>query len=76
MHSRPLDTTRDAADARRSALGRLDPAERVQAALEMSDSMRRIRLSGLRASLPDAAESELVARFIARVHGVHVDGAR
>lgn len=70
---RPLDTTPDALEAQRSAIGRLSPEPRVRAALEMSESIRSVRLSGLRARYPDASERELVARFIAEVHGVRLD---
>ncbi len=70
MSLRPLDTSLDALAAQRSALAGLGPEGRVRAALEMSDAVRGIRISGLRSRHPDASERELVARFIAEVHGV------
>lgn len=76
MSLRPLDTSPDALSLQRSALARLGPEGRVLAALEMSDAARSIRISGLRARHPDASERELVARFIAEVHGVRPDPAR
>lgn len=72
MSLRPLDTTPAALEAQRAALSRLGGEGRVRAALEMSDSIRRVRLSGLRSRHPDATEGELVARFISEAHGVSV----
>lgn len=73
MSLRPLDTSPDALAVQRSALAALGPEGRVRAALEMSDAARSIRISGLRAHHPRASERELVARFIAEVHGVRTD---
>lgn len=73
MSLRPLDTTPDALAAQRSALAELDPEARVRAALEMSDSIRRVLLSGLRSRHPDVSERELVAHFIEEAHGVRPD---
>lgn len=70
MSLRPLDTTADALAAQRAALDELGPEARVRAALAMSESIRRVRLSGLRSRHPDASEGELVSRFIAEAHGV------
>lgn len=73
MSLRPLDTTADALEAQRSALARLGPEGRVRAALQMSDSIRDVRLAGLRSRHPDATRRELIAPFIAEVHGVRPD---
>lgn len=70
MSLRPLDTTADALRVQRSALRDLDPETRVRAALEMSDAMRRIRLSGIRSRHPEATERETIDRFISQVHGL------
>jgi len=75
MSLRPLDTTADAIRAQRSALGRMGPEARVRAALAMSESIHNLRLSGLRSRHPEVPERELVARFIAQVHGVRPDPA-
>ena len=71
----PVDTSPEALEVQRSALGGLDPDERVRAALQMSESIRSVRLAGLRSQHPDASERELVARFIAGVQGVRLDPA-
>ena len=70
MSLRPLDTTADAWSVQRSALGKMGPDGRVRAALEMSDVVRRVHLSGIRSRHPDATEREAIARFIAKVHGI------
>lgn len=75
MNIRPLDTTEDALQAQRSALSKLGPEARVRAALEMSDAARRIRVSGLRSRRPGVGRRELMARYIAEVHGVRLDRA-
>jgi len=51
----------------------MGPEARVRAALEMSDSIRGLRLSGLRSRHPEVSERELVARFIAEMYGVRPD---
>ena len=73
MSIRRLDTTADALEAQRSAHGRLGPEGRVRAALDMSDSIRGIRLSGLRARYPGASDRELILRLTAELHGVRMD---
>lgn len=69
MSLRPLDTTANALSVQRSALRGLGPEGRLRAALEMSDAVRSIRLSGIRSRHPGASEREAIARFIAQVHG-------
>lgn len=73
MTLRALDTTPDARKAQQTALARLGPEGRLRAALEMSESVRRIRLAGLRARHPDVSHEDLVACFIADVHDARVD---
>ncbi len=70
MSLRPLDTTDQALTAQRSALSKLGADRRLRAALEMSESVRRLRLAGLRSRHPDASPRDLVARFVAEAHGV------
>lgn len=73
MSLRPLDTTPDALEAQRAALARLGPEGRFRAALEMSESVRAVRLAGLRSRHPDAPEAELTARYVADAHGIRLD---
>lgn len=69
MNARPLDTSPDALEAQRSAFADLGPDARFRAALEMSEAVRQIRLSGLRERHPDASERELLDRFVEQLHG-------
>lgn len=73
MDHRPLDTTVDALERQRIAHEELGPEGRVREAIAMSESIRRVTLSGLRARHPGVSEEELVLRFIARVHGIRLD---
>lgn len=73
MTLRPADTTPEVLEAQRAALADLGPEGRVRAALEMSESIRNVRLAGLRSRHPEASERELMARYIAEVHGVGPD---
>jgi hypothetical protein len=75
MVQRPLDTSPEALERQRIALEKLGPEARVRAAIEMSESMRRVTLAGLRADCPDASEEALVTRFVDRVHGVQLDSS-
>lgn len=72
MTHRPLDTAPDALELQRSVLEALGPEARVRAAIEMSESIRSVRLAGLQARHPEASERQLVARFIDQVHGVQL----
>lgn len=69
MDTRPLDTSPDALEVQRSAFADLGPDARFRAALEMSEAVRQIRLSGLRERHPDASESELVDRLVEQLYG-------
>lgn len=73
MTHRPLDTSPETLEHQRIAHERLGPEARVRAAIEMSESIRRLTLAGLRADHPETSEQSLVARFVARVHGVQLD---
>ena len=65
MDERALDTTPEAHRVQRAALAELGPEGRFRAALAMSESVRRVVLSGLRRRHPDASDHELAARFAA-----------
>lgn len=55
------DTSPDAEDLVRDAIRRQSPAQRVDAALALSESVRAISLTSLRARFPDRSILELVA---------------
>ena len=65
-----LDTSPESHAAQEAAYVAMGPAGRLRTALQMSEVVRKIRLAGLRHQWPEAAESELIRRFILEVHGV------
>jgi hypothetical protein len=69
----PLDTASEALEMQRRAWARLGPEGRLNAALELSEAVRAIRLAGLRSRMPEASESDLVRRFIAETHGIYLE---
>ena len=54
------DTTMAAEQVRLAAVRRLAPAERLRQMFALSESVRRLALSGLRARHPDRTDVELV----------------
>jgi hypothetical protein len=76
MTSRPLDTD-PASWARYNAVfDRMDGPARVRAALELSQTVREIRLAGLRARYPDLTPRQLIARLVAEDYGVDLPSTR
>ena len=70
MRSHPEDTSPEVDDLQARAHRALGPEGRVGVALDLSDSVRELRLAGLRAESQDASRRELVERFISEVHGI------
>ena len=54
------DTTPDAERVQLEAIRQMAPAERLRLAFELSESVRRVALAGLRARHPDRTDVELV----------------
>jgi hypothetical protein len=48
----------------------MDGPARVRAALELSQTVREIRLAGLRARHPDLSPRQLIARLVAEDYGI------
>ena len=48
----------------------MDGAARVIAAVELSDTVREVRLSGIRARFPDMTPEERVARLVLEDYGI------
>jgi hypothetical protein len=42
-------------------------------AVELSDTVRELRLAGLRSTYPEATREELMKRFISELHGISVE---
>lgn len=55
-----------------AALSRMDGDARLRTALDLSESVRAIRLAGLRARNPDLTRVELIARVVAEDYGVEL----
>jgi len=70
MMSRPLDTDPEAWAIYNAVLDRMDGSKRLIAALELSDTVREIRLAGLRARHPDLSPQKIVARLVAEDYGI------
>lgn len=58
------DTTEEADLVRLAAIRRLDPAERLRQAFELSETMRVVTLNGLRQRHPELSEHELIEKMI------------
>lgn len=70
MTSRPLDTTPASWSAYNAALDRMDGPARLHAAVELSESVREIRLAGIGARHPELTQQEAVARLVSEEYGV------
>lgn len=70
MSPRPLDTLPAAWDVYRAALDRMDGPARLEAAIELSESVREIRLSGIRARHPELSPREVIARWVLEEYGL------
>ena len=72
MLSRPLDTDPEAWATYNAVLDRMDGPARLRAALELSDTVREIRLAGLRARNPELSPRQVVARLVAEDYGIQL----
>lgn len=70
MISRPRDTDPESWARYNAVLDHMDGPGRLLAALELSDTVREIRLAGLRARHPDLSRREVVARLVAEDYGI------
>lgn len=70
MSSRPLDTSPAEWATYYAVLDRMDGAARLHAALQLSDTVRELRLAGIRDRHPELSEREVVARLVAEDYGV------
>jgi hypothetical protein len=74
MNLEPFDTSAQARSVQEAAHARLGPEGRLRIAFQLSESIRELRLAGLRSSAPDASEAELVLQFISEIHGLQPEG--
>lgn len=59
-----------------AALSRMDGAARLRTAVDLSETVREIRLAGLRARHPALSPQELIARVVAEDYGVDLPGPK
>ena len=76
MSTRPLDTSPEAWSEYGAILDRMGGEARLHAALEMSDSVRLIRLAGIQALHPTWTADEAVRHFISEEHGIELQDRR
>lgn len=72
MSPRPLDTSSAAWDVYTNVLDRMDGPARLQAAVELSESVREIRLAGIRTRHPELTPKQVVARWVMEEYGVQL----
>jgi len=70
MTPRPLDTDHAAWSAYHAVLDRMSGASRLRAAVELSEVVREIRLSGIRARHPEMSREQVVSRLVLEDYGV------
>lgn len=70
MSSRPLDTTPAAWSTYHAVLDRMGGPARFRTALELSESVREIRLAGIRARHPELSRKQVIARLVLEEYGV------
>jgi hypothetical protein len=76
MSTPPLDTDPAAWSAYEAVLARMDGPARVRVAIELSDAVRDIRLSGIESRHPELTREQAVARLILEEFGVTLPVAR
>lgn len=75
MTSRPLDTTTAAWTAQHAALDRMGGPARLRAAVELSEAVREIRISGIQARHPELDRREVIARLVQQEFGIDLLGS-
>jgi hypothetical protein len=76
MTSRPHDTTPAAWAVQTAALDEMGGPERVRVAIELSEAVREIRLSGIAARHPELDRREVVALLVLEEYGIDLPDAR
>lgn len=63
----PLDTSAVASDVQLKVLRNMSGAQRLKAALELSDLVRSLALGRIRQEFPEISQAELIRKFIQSV---------
>jgi len=72
MTSRPHDTSPEAWAVQRASLARMTGEERVRIAIEMSESVRAIRIAGIRSRHPGWDASQVIRHLVAEDYGIEL----
>ena len=72
MSSRPIDTAPASWSEYEAILDRIGETARLNAAIELSDAVRKIRLDGIRSRHPELSLRKAVARLVAEDYGVEL----
>jgi hypothetical protein len=75
MTARPLDTSPASWSALNTVLDQMGGPARLQAAVELSDAVREIRLAGIRARNPGLSPRDAVAALVSEDYGVDLPGS-
>jgi hypothetical protein len=70
MIFRPLDTTAASWSEYNAVLDRMDGGARLNAAVELSEAVREVRLSGIQARFPHMTPQERVAQLVLEDYGI------
>jgi hypothetical protein len=75
MTSRPWDTSPESWSAHNTVLDEMGGAARLNAAVELSDAVRELRLAGICARNPELSPRDAVAALISQDYGVELPGS-
>ena len=75
MIFRPMDTALASWSEYNAVLDRMDGSARLFAAVELSDAIRQVRLSGIHARFPELTRREVVAQLVLEEYGVTLPSA-
>jgi hypothetical protein len=75
MSTRPRDTSREAWYRYLHLLDQMSGEQRLEIALDLSETVRSLRLAGLSAEFPAESQHQIVRRYIEEVYGVRLPGS-
>ena len=70
MSSKPQDTSTDAWQVRQAIVARIGPEARLRVALDLSDSVREIRIAGVLSRHPGWTRADAVRALVLQDTGV------
>ena len=76
MSVRPLDTDAAAWTAQNAAWDRMGGPARLIAAIELSQSVREIRMAGIQSRHPELSREQVIRRVVREEYGVQLPDPR